>query len=237
VAHLVRCRLEPSAQCLARDAGISSPSLHRRASLSASLVSGCRSSAALVSRSRAAHNRAPGSWAVRHENGPTIPIDVLDADLIKLFFVPHAGVTYENDDIAEKLENRRPPIGLKRSEDSWLGLYFVATSARRCLCSDACIAAMQKAHERRWWKDKKGSQLYKQRTRIDACPQELCLMAPGDSVLERYQYWASNSFLRRYGPNRLRQDRWICLYPHEFQVRVCSIRLVAVRVRMRSCFL
>src|SRR5271170_5087322 len=50
--------------------------------------------------------------------------------------------------------------------------YFVVSSARRCLCSDACIAATQKAHKRRWWKDKKGSQLYKQRSKQKSIERE-----------------------------------------------------------------
>jgi hypothetical protein len=40
--------------------------------------------------------------------------------------------------------------------------FFIAEAAQERFCSDRCVAIAQKAHKRKWWKDKRGSQLYKQ---------------------------------------------------------------------------
>ena len=50
--------------------------------------------------------------AVRHEDQPTIPIDVLDSNLVQLSFVPHAGIAHKDDDVAEELARLRAPIAL-----------------------------------------------------------------------------------------------------------------------------
>ncbi len=50
--------------------------------------------------------------------------------------------------------------------------FFVARVAQERICSDACIAIVQKAHKRRWWTEKKASHLHKRENRQRPVVQE-----------------------------------------------------------------
>ena len=113
--------------------------------------------------------------------------------------------------------------------------YFVVSSARRCLCSDACIAATQKAHKRRWWKDKKGSQLYKQRSKQKSIERETMepLAVSGRASMEVESHipgGESERTLKRFLHNMVnaledRFDHLLSAYPKFFPSQTRTERL------------
>jgi hypothetical protein len=50
--------------------------------------------------------------------------------------------------------------------------FFVAKVAQELICSDACIAIVQKAHKRLWWTEKRASHLHKRENRHRPVVQE-----------------------------------------------------------------
>jgi hypothetical protein len=40
-------------------------------------------------------------------------MDVLDSDLVQLFFVPHAGVACQDDHVTEKIARLSPPVAFR----------------------------------------------------------------------------------------------------------------------------
>jgi hypothetical protein len=63
--------------------------------------------------------------AVRHEDQSAIPIDVLDSDLVQLFFVPHAGVAYQDDHVTEKLKRLWPPVAFRSPSQEFLLRFLI----------------------------------------------------------------------------------------------------------------
>ena len=51
--------------------------------------------------------------AVWRGDQPTIPIDVLDSELIQLLFIPNTGIANEDHEVTEKLKRPRPPIAFR----------------------------------------------------------------------------------------------------------------------------
>src|SRR5438132_1265986 len=76
------------------------------------------------------HSSAVRSLTIRYEDDPILPVEILDADLVKLSLIPHSRISRKNQHIPEQLELMLSPATcLGRNQQLLLSFIVKSQSA------------------------------------------------------------------------------------------------------------